>query len=109
MREFGLESERVSVLPNVIDLARFDQQAQETCDLELNGAPTAVTICRMIPAKRLERFLHALQLANEKTTVNGLFIGDGPQRVEGVLEVERLPCLPVWDTSRIDSNEAASA
>jgi glycosyltransferase involved in cell wall biosynthesis len=74
---------RVYTLPNVIDLSSFDQQKQSTASVQAADFqhPIVATVGRLIAVKRLDRFLHALAEARQHCPgLNGLIIGDGPER-----------------------------
>jgi glycosyltransferase involved in cell wall biosynthesis len=79
----GLSQERVHVLHNVIDLDAFDQRAVPDQESRKSGQVTVVTVARLVPVKRMERFLTALALARQETPeLVGWIIGDGPSMVE---------------------------
>ncbi|MEM7348559.1 MAG: glycosyltransferase [Chloroflexota bacterium] len=51
-----INPDRMHVLPNVIDLEVFDRRAAENkTDLELSEQPTVMTVCRLVPMKRLNK------------------------------------------------------
>jgi glycosyltransferase involved in cell wall biosynthesis len=95
----GVDASRLHVLANVIDLDQFDRQAQTgvqagtqagaqagTARRSEAGAGerevTAVAVARLVPAKRLDRFLRALARARrEESLLRGVIVGDGPERV----------------------------
>jgi glycosyltransferase involved in cell wall biosynthesis len=76
-----LKPERVHVLPNVIDLAEFDQRKDNASLPALNpGAIRIAAVARLMPIKRLERFLLALALARQKVPkIEGILVGSGPE------------------------------
>jgi len=77
----GISRDRVFVLPNVIDLAEFDDVRPRTADESGSDGPTAVAVCRLVPMKRLDRFIQALALARrEVPSLRGVIVGDGPER-----------------------------
>jgi glycosyltransferase involved in cell wall biosynthesis len=78
----GVRSDAVRVVPNVIDLAAFD-------NLVVQGArapsqvhsPMAVAVAKFKAQKRLDRFLGALALARrEVPDLKGMLIGDGAEQ-----------------------------
>jgi glycosyltransferase involved in cell wall biosynthesis len=77
-------SKRVHVLSNVIDLDAFDQQAeQKSTDLWSGGPAGALLVARLVPVKRVERFLQALaRVRSQGCLLRGVIVGDGPSRPE---------------------------
>jgi glycosyltransferase involved in cell wall biosynthesis len=83
---YGVPAEKVHVLPNVIDLTKFDAAA-DVEPLATSGTvpPLVVGVGTFIRAKRFDRFLHVLARARGRgVALQGLLIGDGPER--GALE-----------------------
>jgi glycosyltransferase involved in cell wall biosynthesis len=78
----GIKSDKIRVLPNVIDLAEFDEHVSHGVAQPVRiERPTIVAIGRLVPEKRLDKYLKALALARrEICTLKGLLIGDGPER-----------------------------
>jgi glycosyltransferase involved in cell wall biosynthesis len=78
----GVDASRVHVLTNVIDLDQFDRQSGPGRLFRTEaGEVTAVAVARLVPAKRLDRFLWALARARrEERLLRGLIVGDGPER-----------------------------
>jgi glycosyltransferase involved in cell wall biosynthesis len=85
----GVDASRVHVLFNVIDLDQFDRRAAAPTRLPGAGTGTwarereviAAAVARLVPAKRLDRFLRALARARrEEVLLRGLIVGDGPER-----------------------------
>ena len=76
------------VLPNVIDLEQFDaavpgeEPSGQAKHENLGRTPTAVVVCRLVPAKRLDRFIRALEVVNQSTKVRGVIVGEGRKRQE---------------------------
>jgi len=79
---YGLPSSKVLVLPNVIDLGAYDRQASQPFPYRLpEGRIWVVTVCRLIDAKRLDRFLRILSRAREQMPeIGGVVAGEGPLR-----------------------------
>lgn len=77
----GLPPSRVYVLQNVIDLQDFDRRLAAYPPRLLNpGRIHAITVARLQPVKRLERFLHGLALARQQAPeLEGLIVGSGPE------------------------------
>jgi glycosyltransferase involved in cell wall biosynthesis len=92
----GLSPKRVFVLHNVIDLEDFDRRITAAPDPLFNSDRIyAVTVARLVPFKRLERFLAALSLARlEIPQLVGLIIGDGPSAPELRALAESLDLKP---------------
>jgi glycosyltransferase involved in cell wall biosynthesis len=87
VKEERLPVERVSVIHNGLDLARFDARAREGLQAPLpdtRGAPVVVQVANMNhPVKRQEDLLAALALLRrEGREVHALLVGDGPRRPE---------------------------
>jgi glycosyltransferase involved in cell wall biosynthesis len=83
----GVEASRIDVLANVIDLDQFDRQAagpasaRERRPRVWEREVVAAAVARLVPAKRLDRFLRALARARrEEGLLRGLIVGDGPER-----------------------------
>lgn len=79
---FGIQPQHVHVLPNVIDLSGFDAQRENSVTEDFGTTPTVITVCRLVGAKRLDRFIAALELVNRTRKVSGIIIGDGRRRDE---------------------------
>ncbi|HSP79823.1 MAG TPA: glycosyltransferase, partial [Myxococcaceae bacterium] len=91
----GLPEERVSVIPNGLDVGRFDARARAGLEAPLpdtRGAPVVVHVANMNhPVKRQEDLLHALALLrSEGHVLHAFLVGDGPRRPELERRVERL-------------------
>lgn len=79
--KMGLKPNRALVLHNVIDIAAFDRQFTATAPLVLeSGRVRIVTVGRMVPIKRTERFLQALADARQQNpAIEGVIVGTGPE------------------------------
>jgi glycosyltransferase involved in cell wall biosynthesis len=87
VEEEGLSAERVSVIPNGLDLSRFDARVREGLKAQLpdtKGAPVVVHVANMNhPVKRQEDLLRALAMVRLKGHVlHAFLVGDGPRRPE---------------------------
>ena len=86
VHEEHIPSAKVSVIPNGIDLRRFDQKAKEPLWQELPDppGPVALLVANMSsPVKRQDDFIVALALARrEVPTLTGWLVGDGLRRPE---------------------------
>jgi glycosyltransferase involved in cell wall biosynthesis len=82
----GADVEKIFVLPNVIDVAAFDVQAnQDPLPAPAKTGVRSVMVCRLVAAKRVDRFLEALGEAIKSVpSLKGIVVGDGPER--GALE-----------------------
>jgi len=84
--EERVRPERVSVIRNGLDLARFDQRVREGLQAPLPpvDGPLVVHVANMNhPVKRQEDLLHALaDLRLGGVPVNAFLVGDGPRRQE---------------------------
>jgi glycosyltransferase involved in cell wall biosynthesis len=79
-----LPAEKISVIRNGIDLARFDERAMNlNAPLpNTHGEPVAVILANLHPVKRQEDFLTALAMARHGgRPIRGWIVGDGPRRV----------------------------
>lgn len=79
---YGLHPGKVFILPNVIDLEAYDRQASQPLPFRLpQGRIWVVTVCRLIDAKRLDRFLRILAQARQQMPeIGGIVAGEGPLR-----------------------------
>jgi glycosyltransferase involved in cell wall biosynthesis len=73
------------LLPNVIDLPKFDASVlsrdQALAELQLPAAPDLLTVAvvgRLIPWKRPELALSALRVLDDRQDIRLVFVGDGP-------------------------------
>lgn len=87
VKEEGLPPERVSVIHNGLDLARFDARVREGLRAGLpdtGGAPVVVHVANMNhPVKRQEDLITALHLLRHTgRTLHAFLVGDGPRRPE---------------------------
>ncbi len=92
----GIKRQPVSVVPNVIDLAAFDEQcASVPIPLKNNGDITILAIGNLYRRKRMDRFLHALaRVRAGRPGVRGVIVGEGPLRQELTVLAETLQLLP---------------
>ena len=87
--EYGRDGDDVHVLPNVIDLAAFDEAAARESGVDGgssrqsgggNGGITVVGVGTLVRAKRFDRFLRAIAKARSLgAPVRGVIVGDGPE------------------------------
>ncbi len=79
-REDGVAAHRLQVLTNVIDVRAFDR-ASGGRHVDARAEAVALAVARLVPAKRLDRFLHALAHARRMgTRLRGVIVGEGPER-----------------------------
>jgi glycosyltransferase involved in cell wall biosynthesis len=91
---FGADSTRIRVLPNVIDFPEPEPSANGTPPTDRDGV-VILGVARLVPAKRLERFLAAVALArNAGAPVRAIVVGDGPERQRLHEEARALGLLP---------------
>jgi glycosyltransferase involved in cell wall biosynthesis len=78
----GIPAARIHVLPNVIDLPAFDDRAAASSAAGLEQRrPTLVTVCRLYPVKRVDRFLRIVALLSSRVPeLRALVVGDGPEQ-----------------------------
>ena len=78
----GVRGDRIHVLPNVIDLCEFDRGEHEPIGMAAaRERPIAIAVCRLVPMKRVDRFIRALALARAHVpSLTGIIVGDGPER-----------------------------
>jgi glycosyltransferase involved in cell wall biosynthesis len=75
----GVPRSRLRFLPNVVDTSQFTPSRRLD-----NKAVQLLTVGRMVPQKRFDRFLRTLARvrARSRTPVRGAIVGDGPLRVQ---------------------------
>ena len=80
--QMGRDADSLFLLPNVVDLEEFN-------GLPVTGKPDTgsevvrvITVARLVPVKRLERFLAALAAARTQSErpIQGIIVGDGRER-----------------------------
>lgn len=77
-RHYGVPGRRVRLVPAGIDLARWQQIAQETPH-ESDGA-TILCVARQYPRKHIADLLHALpEVRRQVPAAHAVIIGDGPE------------------------------
>lgn len=76
-----VQQQHCYMLSNVIDLSEFDNQSTFTTSFERDTEHIIVAfVGRLIPVKRLDRFLRVLALScQHMPDIRGLVIGDGPE------------------------------
>ena len=79
--QLGLPPGKIEILPNVLDLSEFDEASGSTrAPRRESDAPVVIAVCRLVPAKRLDRLLRALALARrEIPALGGVIVGEGPE------------------------------
>ncbi|ATB26714.1 glycosyltransferase [Melittangium boletus] len=87
IQEEGIPAEKISVIPNGLDLARFKQRMHEGLKAPLpdtGGAPVVVHVANMNhPVKRQEDLLRALATVRRAgPALHAFLVGDGPRRPE---------------------------
>jgi hypothetical protein len=94
--DLGLPVKKILVLQNVIDLREFDTQLTANPSMLLNPDYIwAITVGRLVPVKRMERFLQALAIAQEKVkNLAGVIVGGGPEEERLRAEAVRLGLQP---------------
>ncbi|HEX6965424.1 MAG TPA: glycosyltransferase family 4 protein [Gemmatimonadaceae bacterium] len=114
--QVGVDASTIHVVPNVIDLAElpmpaprdhsardaawYDRPSRERSSLPSGSRDSddeivVACIARLVPAKRLDRFLAALALARrEVRTLTGVIGGDGPERLRLQTTAASLGLLP---------------
>lgn len=79
----GRDPSTVHVIGNVIDLAAFDAAGEAAAPRATapTATATAMAIGSLVPVKRFDRFLGALQLARQRDDrIRGVIVGEGPER-----------------------------
>ncbi len=73
-----VSAERVHVLPNVIDIEGFPEPAATSADHD--GDCVCICVSRLMPFKRIDVFLRALELARRtEPRLRGVLVGFGPE------------------------------
>ena len=84
MVELGIEPERIAVIRNGIDRAVFQPYDQQPARAKLGLAADAkilVSVAALVPLKRLDRLIEAMQLIAQTQPLARLYvIGEGPER-----------------------------
>ena len=80
-----VERSRLFLLPNAIDLDDYDNFSSAPCidrsETMVPQGPQAIFVGRLIPLKRLDRFITALDMAcKSEPALRGVIVGDGPER-----------------------------
>ncbi|NDJ61557.1 MAG: glycosyltransferase family 4 protein [Chloroflexi bacterium] len=98
LRQRALVSEhKPHLLTNVIDLAEFDAKHAQLIDPPPStaGSITVMFAARLVPAKRLDRFLRAFSLARQRVpTLRAVILGEGPARPEAETLIHELDLPP---------------
>jgi phosphatidyl-myo-inositol dimannoside synthase len=85
-RVFDINPQRITVLPNGVDLTRFNQLTPDEplrTQLGLTGKRVLITVSRLVPRKGIDRMIEALPaIAAAIPDIQYLIIGDGDQREE---------------------------
>jgi len=82
-----VKAEKIRVLLNVIDLAAFDQQANQTVEYVGKAGKNVFFVGRLAPAKRIDRLLAVMKLAiQQEPDLQLILVGDGDERPK----IERL-------------------
>jgi glycosyltransferase involved in cell wall biosynthesis len=77
----GTPQHKIHLVANVINLAEFDRDRETEQTADHRTEPVAITVCRLVPMKRLDRFIRALAIARRQVpALRGLIVGDGPER-----------------------------
>jgi glycosyltransferase involved in cell wall biosynthesis len=80
---YGVSSKKIHVLRNVVDLADFDLRSAVKPSLDFARRPVAIVVARLIPLKRLDRFLKALSITRRSVPdICGVIVGGGPAKLE---------------------------
>jgi len=76
----GFPTDKIEVLPNVLDLAAFDREAASAPPRREGDGPVVIAVCRLVAAKRIDRLLRAIALARTQCpALRGLIVGEGPE------------------------------
>ena len=91
-----VDSQKLYLLNNVIDLEAFDVlQNSDTTPIFDNPNQRVVYIGRLIPVKRVDRYLHSLAICRQKLpNIVGLIIGSGSEEQRLRTIAEELGLLP---------------
>jgi glycosyltransferase involved in cell wall biosynthesis len=76
----GADPTRIHVVSNVLDLDEFDRSAIPVTDAGTDRV-VAIAVCRLVAAKRIDRYLRAMAMARRRAPVlHGVIVGEGPER-----------------------------
>ncbi len=79
--EQGVAADKVVRLPNILDVAEFDQLAEEAIECPVPKGPLIVMVARLDPEKDTGTLLRAMQQVIRQVPDASLVIaGDGPER-----------------------------
>jgi glycosyltransferase involved in cell wall biosynthesis len=92
----GRPPDRIHVVPNVLNLAEFDDAPREPAGPPAEPpAFVAVAASRLVAAKRLDRFLQAIAHARDGVSrLRALIVGEGPERSALERQAHALGLLP---------------
>ncbi len=94
-RRGWLSAGRLFLVPNAVDLALWDAAAGSASPDDGDGRVTAASVGRLVPVKRVDRFLRALALASAREPqLDGWVIGDGNERASLEALAARLSLPP---------------
>lgn len=103
----GIDADRISVIPNGIDVAQVQQQAAEPLDdswFSPGEPPVIISAGRISRQKNYELLLDAFALLRRKHTARLVILGDGPPRARQAL-LNRAARLGVSDDFRLPGYE----
>jgi glycosyltransferase involved in cell wall biosynthesis len=91
----GVPTRRLHVLTNVIDLGELDRALDRATPRAVSDRPTLLMLCRLYPVKRVDRFLHVVELVRRRVPdVRALVVGEGTERAALEAMAGELGLLP---------------
>lgn len=82
VRTFGVARDRITVIPNPLDLEQIRSKARQPCPLSLTGDPLVVSVARLHRQKDPLTLLEAFALLRRRTSAELIMIGEGPLHEE---------------------------
>lgn len=91
----GMPRSRLKFLPNVVDTAHFTPDQKRCQDVDVDVV-RVLTIGRVAPAKRFDRFLRVIAAVRQGSAcqVRGILVGDGPGRASLEDEASNIGLFP---------------
>jgi phosphatidyl-myo-inositol dimannoside synthase len=85
-REMGVPPEKIALIPNGVDTARFSPAPLNPALLarwQITDHPLVLTVGRLVPRKGMDMAIHAmLRVVDKHPRARHLIVGDGPYRAE---------------------------
>jgi N-acetyl-alpha-D-glucosaminyl L-malate synthase BshA len=93
VRAFGCDHERITVIPNFVDLRQY-RPPEQRCSVFPPHERVLMHISNMRPVKRLLDVVHIFAHVQAQVPSRLVLVGDGPDRVAAERELDRLGLAP---------------